>query len=206
MVEILHYAFLDESGGVALFVPNERFLVIAVLVTRKSRSLELVIKRACKRFGASLASGEMKAAHSAGKTVRWILAATARQDVEIVAVVVDKRRIVKLQRDPEGLYREAAARAIRLCVERWPRLDVTMDRRYTHEHLRHRLEWHIREEIADIKGQAVVIRQMDSVRVKGLQAVDFVAWALWQKYQRGNDSYYQIVKDRVVVEEIIEAK
>ncbi|MBL7062967.1 MAG: DUF3800 domain-containing protein [Anaerolineae bacterium] len=206
MVETLHYAFLNESGGVALFVPGERFLVIAVLVARKRRSLELVIKRALKRFGASLASGEMKAARSSEKTVRWVLASIARQDVEIVAVVVDKQGIVKPPRDPEDLYRKTAGRAIRLCVERWPRLDVTMDRRYTHEHLRHKLEWRIREEVADLKGQAVVIRQMDSVRVKGLQAADFVAWALWQKYQREDDSYYQIVKDRLVIEEIIEAK
>ncbi len=81
-----------------------------------------------------------------------------------------------------------------------------MDRRYTHEHLRHKLEWHIREEIADIERQAVVICQADSVRVKSLQTVDFVAWALWQKYQWGDDSYYRIIEDRLLVEELVKAK
>jgi len=206
MVEALHYAFLDESGGVAIFTPGERFLIVAVLVTRKPRSLELAIKRALRRFGTSLASGEVKAAHSTDRVIRWVLESIAWQDVQIVAVAVDKQSIVKPLKDPEDLYRMAVAKAIQRCVERWPRLEITLDRRYTHEHLRHKLEWCIREKIADLEGQAVVIRQMDSVRVKALQAVDFVAWALWQKYQWEDESYHRIVKDRIVVEEIAEAK
>lgn len=206
MVETLHHAFLDESGGVALFVPGERFLVIAVLITTKPRALEWVLKRARKRFGDALASGEMKAAHSAEKTIRWILAAIARQDVGIVAVIVDKQGIVKPPKDPEDLYRRAAARAIRLCVERWPWLEVALDRRYTHDHLCRKLEWLIREGIADLEKQAVVLRQIDSMRVKGLQVVDFIAWALWRKYQWADDSYWRIIANKVMVEEVIEAK
>ncbi len=206
MAEGLHHAFLDESGGVALFAPGERFLVIAVLVTAKPRALEWVLKRARKRLSATRPPGEMKAVHSAEKMIRWILAAIAQQDMGIVALIVDKQGIVKPPKDPEDLYRRAAARAIRLCVERWPRLEVTLDRRYTHDYLCRRLEWLIREEIADLEGQAVVLRQIDSTRVKGLQAVDLVAWALWQKYQWTDDSYWCIIADRVIVEEVIEAK
>lgn len=51
-----------------------------------------------------------------------------------------------------------------------------------------------------------MIRQVDSIRAKGLQAVDYVAWAFWQKYQQGEESYYQIIKDRVIAEEVIEVK
>lgn len=206
MAEVLHHAFLDESGGVAIFIENDLFLVITVLITRRPRPVELLIKRALKRFGASLTSGEMKAAHSREKTIRWILEAIAQEKVEIVTVVLDKRGIVKSPKDPEDLYRKAVVKAIRLCVERWPRLKVTLDKRYTHEYLRQKLEWQIREGIADIKGQAVMIHQVDSVRAKGLQAADYVAWAFWQKYQRGDESYYQIIKSRVIAEEVIEVK
>jgi len=120
MAEVLHHAFLDESGGVAIFVENDLFLVITALVTRRPRPVELLIKRALKRFGASLASGEMKATHSEEKTIRWILGGIAQEEVEIIAVVLDKRGIVKSLKDLEDLYRRAVVRAIRLCVERWP--------------------------------------------------------------------------------------
>ncbi|MGA9349881.1 MAG: DUF3800 domain-containing protein [Anaerolineae bacterium] len=202
----LYCAFLDESGGVAIFASGEPFLVVAALVIHSPRHLDLIIKRALKRFGASLGSGEMKAAHSSEKTIRWILEAIAAQDVAIITVVVDKRGLVKPPKDPEELYRQAVARVIRLCIERWPRLEAILDKRYTHEYLRQKLEWYIREEIANIPGQVVVIRQEESARVKALQAADYVAWAIRQKYQAEGRSYYQLIRNRVVAEEIIEAK
>ena len=206
MPVVLHHVFLDESGGVAISAKSELYLIVAALITRRPRPVELVIKRALKRFGTSVASGEIKAAHSSDKALRWTLEAIARQEAHVIAVVLDKRGIIRPPKDPEDLYRQAMARAIRLCAERWLRLDVTVDKRYTHKHLRQQLEWRIRENLADITGQAVVIRQVDSMEVKELQAVDHVAWAFWRKYQWGDDSYYQIIKERVLVEEIITAK
>lgn len=206
MTEPLRYAFLDEFGGVALFTPKEPFLIVAALVVSTPRGLEVLVKRALKRFGSSTATGEMKATHSSEKTVRWMLESIAQEDVSIVIVSLDKRGIVKPPKDPECLYRNAAASCVRECVERWQRLEVTLDKRYTHRYLRQKLEWHIREGIADVPGQAVVIRQEDSRAMKALQAVDFVVWAAGQKYVYENDAYCQILQSRIVVERVISAK
>lgn len=35
---------------------------------------------------------------------------------------------------------------------------------------------------------------------KSLQAVDFMSWAIFRKYEYGDDSYYNIVKNRIVEE------
>jgi len=173
MTVALHHAFLDEFGGVAAFVPQEPFLVVAILVVPTPRGLELPIKRAFKRFGGSTAAGEMKAAHSSEETVRWILESIVKEDVSIIIVALDKRGIVKPPKDPEDLYRRTVTRSLRKCVERWPHLQVTLDKRYTHRYLRQKLERYIREGIADVPGQAVVIRQEDSRAVKALQAADY---------------------------------
>lgn len=201
----LYHAFVDESGNVTPFTSDETFLIIAVLVVTHPRPLELIIKRAFRRFGPNL-PGEMKATHSKDKTILWILEAIARQKVEIVAVVVDKRGIIKPLNDPEALYRQAMARAIRHCVARWPRLKITIDKRYTHRHLRQKLERAIREEITRVTEQMVLIEQIDSLGAKGLQVIDYVAWALRQKYQRGNTSYYQVIEDKIVIEKVVKAK
>jgi hypothetical protein len=42
--------------------------------------------------------------------------------------------------------------------------------------------------------------------VKGLQVADFVAWAMGQKYQRGDNHYYALIKERVLAEEVITVK
>jgi hypothetical protein len=35
---------------------------------------------------------------------------------------------------------------------------------------------------------------------KGLQAVDFVSWAIFRKYEYGDDSYYNIIRGKIVEE------
>jgi hypothetical protein len=203
MTEPLRYAFVDEYGGVQVFAEKEPFLVVAAVVISTPRILESLVKQARKQFGFKQ---ELKAARSSEKVVRWILEGIVNTDSSIVVVALDKRAIVKPPKDRENLYRQAVARLASASVQRWARLDVTLDKRYTHGYLRQKLEWYIREEIASIGGRAVVIRQEDSRQVRALQVADYVAWAAGQKYVREHENYYQIIKPRIIAEEIIVAK
>lgn len=44
----------------------------------------------------------------------------------------------------------------------------------------------------------------ESAARKELQAADFVAWAIFQKYERGDNRFYDSIAHRLVVEEVIE--
>jgi hypothetical protein len=198
----LHYAFIDESGTVDPF-SGSHFLVIALLSTTRPRAIELHVKRALKKYGTSLASGEMKADASREVVIKRLLQAIAQEPVAIVAVIVDKRDIVRPPEDPEDIYREAVTQAVRHEVARWPRIDVCLDKRYTTKRLRYGLEKVIREGIANLHQEVVIIRQEDSIAQKELQAVDYIAWAFFQKYERGDGRFYEIIAHQVVVEELI---
>ena len=195
--------FIDEFGVTAFFSADEPCLIVAALICQSPRQLELIIKRAHERFGSRAQSGEMKAARSTRQTIRWVLTAIAAQEVGVVAVIVDKRTAIRYPKDPESLYRRAAARVVRLCGERWPRLDVTLDKRYTHAGLRQKLEFSIREGLVGVPGQVVLIHQEDSIGMRPLQAVDYVVWAFGQKYARNDDSYCQLIAEKIIAEEVI---
>ena len=120
-----------------------------------------------------------------------------------MAIIVDTRHIVRPPEDPEDIYREAAVQAVKHAVARWPRIDLCLDKRYTVKRLRYRLEKEIREGIAHLHQEVVIIRQEDSITCKELQAVDYIAWAFFQKYERGDTRFYDIVADQVMVEEFI---
>jgi len=64
MDEILHYAFMDESGTVG--ATGTRFLVVAALTTTRPRYLELIVRHALKKYRRSLKYGEIKAARVRG--------------------------------------------------------------------------------------------------------------------------------------------
>lgn len=199
----MYYVFLDESGDVAPF-SGSHFLVVALLGMQNTRAIELHVKRTFKRHGTALGSGEMKASASREKVIERLLKAIAGEPVSIVAVVVNKRERVQPLRDTESLYRWAAAQAIRRVVAQYPRVDICLDKRYTNKSLRYDLEREIREGIADLPQEVVIIRQEDSIGEKALQAVDHVAWAFFQKYEHGEERFYRLLTERIIVEEVLE--
>ena len=38
---------------------------------------------------------------------------------------------------------------------------------------------------------------------KELQAADFISWAFFQKYERGDSQFYELISGNVIVEEVI---
>ena len=205
MTDSMHYAFIDESGTVD--VPKgTHFLVVAVLSARQPREIELPVRRALKKFGPSLSRGEIKAANFEEPAVARFLQEIVKQDVSILATIVNQNAIQTPPKKMEEIYRKTVARTIYRLVERWPRINVCLDQRYTNKHQRFDLEQRIRETIQDLPQKIVLIRQENSVNRKGLQAVDAVSWAFFQKYERGDCRFYDIIAPKVIWEEVIMEK
>jgi len=202
MKPALHFAFVDETGNVALARHNH-ILVVAALGMERSHSVARIIRKAQKKYGSSLASGELKAKKTQAALTEKLLKALALESIEIFSVIIDRRIIERPPKDPEDIYRWAAARLAEKLVRRYPSIEIVMDRRYTKEHLRDLLERKIRERISPLPQHYVMITQKDSVLVKELQAVDFIAWALFQKYERGDDRFYNQIAPRILEEEWI---
>jgi hypothetical protein len=193
----MHVAFIDESGTPTPADSSSYFVVAALIVT-SSRAIELHVRRARRRLHRRAAASELKAAHSDPRVVRRMLEAIAGEPCEIYAIVASREKIHPGLAEP--LYRSTVARTIALAVERHPRLHVYVDKRYTNPRQRTALEQRIREAISYVPDQVVIIEQEDSTSQPGLQAVDFVAWALRRKYE-GDAAWAAIIEERVVAVE-----
>jgi hypothetical protein len=132
---------------------------------------------------------------------KQVLGKLAKSPLQIVAVIVDPYILNHPPLDPEDIYRWAVSRAVYHIVERYPCVEIVLDRRYTAEPLRYKLEKNIRQAIAAIPDQVVLIRHEDSSRRKELQAVDFLAWAYFQKVEKNDPQYYDLIASLVVKEE-----
>lgn len=38
---------------------------------------------------------------------------------------------------------------------------------------------------------------------KGLQAVDFISWAIFRKYEKGDFEFYELIKDKIINESLL---
>ena len=202
MTDSMHYAFIDESGTVGTET-GTHFLIIAVICGKQARDIEIPVQRAQKKFGTSLASGELKATNSREAVILRLLGELVKADIQIVAVVVDQKAVARPPKDGEEIYRKAVSRTVHHLVERWPRIQICLDQRYTNDQLRFELERRIREAIVDLPQKVVLIRQLNSQAQRGLQAADFIAWAFFQKYERGDGRFVDVLASRIVQEEQI---
>jgi hypothetical protein len=202
MSEPILLAYIDEAGNV---VPSDRdhILVVAALGVQKSPAIARIIRKAQKKVGSSLAAGELKAKKERSGRIEKLLAALAKEPIEIYAVIIDQQALEHRPNDPEDVYRWAVARLAAKIVRRHPAVELILDRRYTKEGLRYLLEKAIREQLVSLPQRYVMVRQEDSLGCKELQAVDFIAWAFFQKYERGEGRYYDRIAARVIEEELV---
>ncbi len=204
----LYYAFMDESGTVG--VPNgTHFLVVAVIALPNPRDMGSPIRRAfrkaLKAFGAEMVN-EVKASDLDEPVILRLLSEIAEKDITIMATIVDQQAIRIPPNDMEEIYRQATIWTVRLLAENFPRLNLSIDRRYTNPHLRFLLEKAIRDEIENMPRQNIIIQQENSVLRKELQAADAVAWALFQKYEHGDARFYEVIESKIANETVIKQK
>ncbi len=190
--------FGDESGAPSP-ASEGRFFTVALLVVQDPRCIERLVRRIRRSLCRRARTSELKAARSHPRVIRRLLTGLAATECEIYVTVVDKQGVAPQQ--SEAVYRAAVARVVRHCVERHPQMNLCLDKRYTNRTQQVQLERTMREAIAHIPMQVVVIEQRDSWAMPGLQAVDFVAWAFEQKHVLGDDWAAQIIAGKVIVEE-----
>lgn len=196
------YGFVDEAGDADPY-SGSRFLVVAAFTTPIVRPIDLRVKRAHQSLGRAVQSDELKASAQDQRVNERLLQSLAKEDISIVTAIIDKRAILRPPRDSEDIYREAVTREVSHCVTLWPRIELFLDQRYTNRGLQHRLERIIREGIANQHAEVVLIHQEDSRKNKGIQAADHIAWAIFQKYEAGNERFYQAIQPQIAKEEVI---
>jgi hypothetical protein len=202
----LYTAYLDESGTTTPFRDTDRFLVvIGMIVDQKaSRALGLHLKR-LRQKTRTTPGGELKATYATPKQRLRLLQVVSNEDVGIVAVVVDKRKVRQAPDDPEDWYRVATSLVVWHCIRRWPHLTVVVDKRYTKKCLRDALETAILAKLGEVVNTPAIAHKESNTSPE-LQVADYVAWAVKRKYEAGDLESYDLIKARMIVEEVVLAK
>jgi len=199
----LLYAYLDESGSTAPSRPHDRFLIVAVLIAsdHAARRIRRHV-RGLNRRAHVRGSGELEAADAAPRQRQWLYERLRRERFTIVAVVLDKGQVYRAPDDPEDWYRAAVAYAARCCWEYWPRFELVLDKRYGNPNLRRRLDQAIESRLAET-GCTLHIEHRESAQDLMLQAVDYVAWAIHARYERGEIEGYALIGEKILREDLL---
>lgn len=203
MQTLAYYAILDEAGDTGQRAHSSRYLVgvaVAAPSLHGAQRVASAVRKEARKHQIRLA--ELKARLVPTELVHEGLARSLEWDWELSAAIVDKRIAGNANQESEELYRRLIAHLVERCVQRHPTLRVVIDKRYNNQSQRDKLTRMIENTLAKMSSPKIVsIEQADSKTHSELLLADYVAWAVFQKYERADEAAYQIIARRIVLEE-----
>ncbi|AKM77807.1 MAG: hypothetical protein UY31_C0034G0002 [Candidatus Wolfebacteria bacterium GW2011_GWE1_48_7] len=201
------HIFLDESGDLGFKKGSSKWFIFTIVLTEDHRRIEKVIKKVHRGLSKKYKRvSELHAYHADEATRKKVLKLLAKEDLKVLCIVLNKDKVyVDLRGQKNYLYNYTA----NILLDRLHNngligitepIHLYIDQKDTKRALRDNFEKYLQESFIKRRRDGVNIQIKPSHTEKCLQAVDFVSWAIFRKYEQEDRGYYELIKD-VIVEE-----
>jgi undecaprenyl pyrophosphate synthase len=205
------YIFLDESGDLG-FDPKKKsskYFVVTFLFVENKGPVEKAIKKVARNLSRRELKkyvGVLHACKEKPKTITKVLSLLSEKDISILSIYLNKKKVyTKLQDEKHVLYNYVSNILLdRILTKKLIPIDsqvhLIASRRETNKFLNKNFENYLKKQVKNNHQVDIHIEIKTPSSEKGLQAVDFVCWAIYQKRERGDESYYNLIKQKIVEE------
>lgn len=190
------FVFIDESGDLGRF--GSTYFVIACLLTENPIQLERIIKRVRQRIlhKHEKELPEFKANASSEQVRKKILSMVNKTDSKIALLVFEKKNR-DLRAKSKELYNQLVGSLLmEIDFTSTEQIEIIIDKKDNNQLLRNDLDDYVKKALEQFNNK-ITIKHLDSHYSKPLQVVDFIAWAAHRKYSLKDDSYYELIKEKV---------
>lgn len=195
------HIYLDESGDLGFNSESSNHIVIALLITKSPYKIERCIKRIRQRKLKKKLKElpEIKFNKSSNHIREKTLACIAKESIEIAYIVLDKNGLNPgRQHHKQEVYNFITGYLLScLPYGNTTRSKLVVDKRISSKVIRADFDQYVKQK-ASFK---VEITHENSEYNKCLQAVDFIAGAIFRKYESSDNRFYDIIKDKIKVAE-----
>ena len=206
------YIFLDESGNLGFDFDKKKtskFFIITFLFVKDKRPLEKIVKKIFQSFNKTELKSHHGTLHSykeLPKTRLKVLNALTEKDIAIISIYLNKKKVfTKLQDEKHVLYNYIANILLdRVYTKKLIPTDTPIhliaSRRETNKFLNLNFKNYLKDQIQANHKISINVEIKSPHEEKGLQLVDFVCWAIYRKQEHGDDTYYNVIKAKIVEE------
>lgn len=205
------YIFLDESGDLG-FNPkkkNSQYFVVTILSTKNKNPIEKIVKNvhaSLRKKVKRLSGGILHAYKEKPITRRRLLKKLAEKQCTIMTIYLNKSKVyTHLKEEKHVLYNYVTNILLdRIMTKRLVDLDgvvfLIAAKRETNKFLNNNFRDYLKKQIKDKHGIKIEVDIKASNEEKALQAVDFVSWAIFRKYELKDDIYYSLIRKKIIEE------
>lgn len=208
----MNYILLDESGDLGFSIErgSSKFFVVTVAFTKSKRSFEKIVRKVHRGLRKKFRKvGILHAYRETPITRTRVLKAVNEQDCSILAIVLNKKKVyTKLQDEKPVLYNYVTNILLDRLFTRQPipsnePIILIASQRETNKFLNQNFTYYLQNEIKGSHKIKLQIEIASPLREKSLQAVDFVSWAVFRKYEIGDEVYYNLIRRKIIEEALL---
>lgn len=204
------HIFLDESGDLGFSKKSSRWFLFTILLTNKHRRVEKIIKSVHKSLRKKDKKiSELHAYHMNALVKRRLLyQLSLLDDLKILCIVLNKNKVyIDLQNQKNYLYNYTANILLdrlhnKEILSATESVKVFIDQKDTNKFIKNNFQNYLKSKLNNWNN-AIDIKIKPSHTEKCLQAVDFVSWAIFRKYELGDYEFYSIIKDKIIEENLL---
>lgn len=208
----MSYIFFDESGDLGFDFSKKRtsrYFVVTFLFTAEKRRVERAVKKTFTGLSPHDSKGHAGVLHAVNelpRTRQKLLNLLAEQDITVLTLYLDKKRVyTKLKDEREVLYNFVANTLLDriMSKELIPTdepITLIASRRETSRFLNLNFKNYLEDTVKRNHKIPLTVEIKTPHQEKGLQAVDFVSWAIFRQFEYSDTTYYDIIKKKVIEE------
>lgn len=205
------HIFLEESGDLGFSARGSKWFALTIAFTRNHRKIEKCVKKVHKGLKKKYKNvKELKAYHSQSITKKRLLSLLARvENLSVLCILLNKEKIyVDLRNQKNYLYNYTANVLLdRLYHQSGVKFEgkvvICIDQRETNKFLKQNFKNYLHEHLKQWNHGEFEITIKPSHTEKCLQAVDFISWAIFRKYEQSDYEYYEIIKNKIIKESVL---
>jgi len=205
------FIYMDESGDMGFSKKSSKWFLFTLALVDDKKALERVIKKVWKTIRKKHKhAGELHASHEKDVTITRVLQLLSElSDLKIVTIILNKEKVhLDLQEQKNYLYNYTANIVLDRLIntkilDKSQILSLIVDRKDTKKNLRDNFISYITEAMHKRDHKNFNMTLTASHDDKCLQAVDFISWAIFRKYERGDFEYYEIIRSKIIDEKLL---
>lgn len=203
------YIFLDESGDLGFSKKSSKWFILTIVLTNNHRKIEKCIKKIHKGLRKKYKKvGELHAYHSHEITKKRLLKLLSElEGLQIFCIVIKKEDVyIDFQNQKSYLYNYAANILLQRIHNKKlfndEKILIYIDQRETNRFLKKNFEDYLSKSLLKWN-KKFEIKIKPSHTEKCLQAVDFISWSIFRKYEFEDNKYYEIIKSKIKEEKLL---
>lgn len=207
----MSFIYLDESGDLGFNFKNKKttkYFVVTFLFVDQNRPIEKIIRKvhANLRKSHKMSASVLHAAKEESITIKRVCNGIVNKNCSIMTIYLEKAKVYTNLRDEKHVLYNYIVNILldrlmtKKLVSKKDTILLVASKRETNKFLNQNFHEYISRQLINNHGIKIKVEIKTPAEEKCLQAVDIICWSIFRKYEYGDDSYYKILKGKIIEE------